>query len=149
MNKIWITNKRTVSLGILTLSAFQFMDWMLHFLPNCWLTLAEALKDLWSHPLYKLKFLFLQLILSLTLPKRVWIHPWSRCIQRKDFMWRTMAATMPGTAATVSRKIMRLKKIEEKNIIKLIKYFGHIRGEISRRLRHFFHRDQLRLMDTI
>ena len=43
-------------------------------------------------------------------PRRVWIQPWSRRIRRSDDRWRIMAPTMPGIAATVSRKAILLKR---------------------------------------
>ena len=42
-------------------------------------------------------------------PSSVWIQPWSRLIRRSDDRCRTIAPTIPGMAATVSRKAIRLQ----------------------------------------
>lgn len=44
------------------------------------------------------------------LPKSVCIQPWSRLSLRNECKCRVIAATIPGTPATVSRKQMRLHR---------------------------------------
>lgn len=44
-------------------------------------------------------------------PSSVWIQPWSLRMRRSECRWRAMAATMPGTPATVSRNVMRLQGV--------------------------------------
>ena len=59
------------------------------------------------------------------LPSSVWIQPWSRLIMRRECRWRTMAATIPGTPATVSRNIIRLKQKKDILIISFkVRKFG-------------------------
>ena len=51
-----------------------------------------------------------------TSSSRVWIQPRSRSMRRRERMWRSAAATMPGTPATVSRNTIRSSHLPDAHV---------------------------------